>query len=233
MSIFNFRDFSVRQSQTALKVGTDAMVFGSLVKVGGKKFILDIGAGTGVLSLMQAQKNTSAIILGIEIDENAIQDLKFNLENSPYANRMMVVHGDFQNYLFGEKFDLILSNPPFYTNLLSGANESLNLAKHVSKLTPEIIMSRVSNLLSESGSFWIIWPSENTESLFRTAEDFGLHLNTQVEVFGKPNVSKRIVAEFSFVKTEVSNSELTIRDHSGKYTSQYIALTEDFHDRKL
>ncbi len=233
MSIFQFRDFAVRQTNSALKVGTDAMIFGASINSYDKLRALDIGTGTGVLSLMVAQCNTEIKIDSIDVNREALQDAGFNFENSPYAKRLNAIHCDFVHFDSSKKYDLIFSNPPFYTDNLKGENESLNLAKHVGVLTPRVLMKKVSRLLNETGSFWVIWPSERFRELSYEANLQDFFVKHKTIVFGKPKTPKRIIAEFVKHECEVVETALTVRDDKGKYTAAYITLTKEFHDRAL
>ena len=233
MSFFQFRDFSVRQSHAALKVGTDAMVLGALLNSEGKKQALDIGTGTGVLALMVAQRNERIQVTAVEKESKANQDARFNFNNSPYAKRLQLLEIDFLSFQSNEKFDLIVSNPPFYMNALMGANHQLNQAKHVQDLTPNRLFQKVSELLDEVGSFWVIWPSEDIETFLLEAQKFELFPQRRISVFGKPNAKVRVVVEFGFQPKETTNTDLTIRTSEGTYTEEYKVLTRDFHDRSL
>ncbi len=233
MSIFQFRDFSVRQTHSALKVGTDAMVLGALINAKDKKKALDIGTGTGVLALMVAQRNPNIHVTAIEKDANANPDARFNFDNSHYASRLRLLEIDFLSFESSEKFDLIVSNPPFYTNGLISGNHELNQAKHVQDLTPNRLFQKVSELLDIVGSFWVIWPSDNIENFLIEAATVGLFPQHKISIFGKPNTPVREVVEFGFQPKDAITSELTIRTAEGMYTEEYKVLTRDFHDRSL
>ncbi len=233
MSVFRFRDFSIRQSQAALKVGTDAMLLGALIDASYKSDALDIGTGTGVLALMVAQQNPELIVSAIEVEEQAQIDAGFNFASSPYSKRLQLLKSDFIHYDFKSQFDLIFSNPPFYTTSLKGEKENLNLAKHVSELRPSVLVNKVKTILAHQGSFWIIWPADDFEEIQETVLRSELYLKTKINIYGKPGSLKRIVAEFVKEKSETKNSEITVRNESGKYTPEYIRLTQDFHDRAL
>lgn len=233
MSVFKFKHFDVRQGRSALKVGTDAMVLGALVKTSNKVNALDVGSGTGVLALMLAQKNSNIKVTAIELDENSCLDAAENFETSPYANRLNLLNQDFLSFK-QTGFDLIVCNPPYYENGLLGEDNRVNTAKHVDQLTPERLTENAASCLSDVGQFWVIWPFESSLKFVTQANNSGLYLREQIIVFGKPNQPKRVV--LCFEKLESSSlieSTFCIREASGDYTSDYKLLTREFHFNTL
>lgn len=233
MSSFHFRYFSVRQSNAGLKVGTDAMVFGAIINSFGKSKGLDIGTGTGVLSLMVAQKNSKIQIQAIDIQREAIEDTAFNFQNSPYSNRLKEIHADFLAFEPNQKFDLIFSNPPFYSDAKLGASDALNQAKHVLEMTPKALFQKVKSTLVETGSFWIIWPFQAKVEILTEAAKHGLFVQNCVVLNGKPESPIRVILEFGFQSKEFIERKLTIRTQTGDYTDEYKNLTKDFHNKTL
>lgn len=233
MSVFSFRDFSVRQGNSALKVGTDAMVLGALVITENIQKGLDIGAGTGVLALMLAQKNSNLWVDAVELHEGSASDARFNFQESPYAERLQLHELDFLDFSPAHRYDLIVTNPPFYTDALLGQNSVMNAAKHVSAMTPNVLFEGVKKLLTEDGSFWMIWPCEQEKQLLLEASRNGLYPKSHFTIFGKTNAKLRVIFEFTQTQQDLQQKELTIRKANGEYTEAYIALTKDFHDRPL
>ena len=156
MSTFQFKHFSVSQANTTMKVGTDAMLLGSSVDDERPSSILDIGTGTGVIALMLAQRFAEAKVIGLEIDDDACQEAKANFEQSPWGNRLEAIHGDILNIQFDDKFDLIVSNPPYYENSLISENERTSRAKHAEFLPVNNLLRKVASILTENGSFWVV-----------------------------------------------------------------------------
>lgn len=233
MSSFQFKQFVVHQSRSALKVGTDAMVLGSLIESQGKRNALDIGAGTGVLSLMIAQRNEQLSIDAVEIDEPSIEDCRQNFELSPWEERLFAIHVDFLALEFKQKYDLIISNPPFYTDSLNNESERIARAKHASYLPIESLFKRVVELLEVWGEFWLIVPDKVGSSVISIAAHHGLFPVKQVSIFGKPESPTRIVFAFSTKKKQCQHATLLIRNENGDYTADYIDLTKDFHFKDL
>ncbi len=235
MSTFQFKHFSISQADTTMKVGTDAMLLGSLVSlIDPPKNILDIGTGTGVLALMLAQRCDQAKISALEIDENACREAKDNFEKSPWKNRLTAINDDVLKVDFEGEFDLIVSNPPYYENSLLSKNDRTSRAKHAEFLPVDLLLRKVATLLSENGCFWVIIPSENANSWIENALSQKLNLQMSISIIGKEGQGeKRNVLAFSRMMTKIESSSLTVRDGNNNYTKEYIELTKEFHDRDL
>jgi len=231
--IFQFKHFSISQSNSALKVGTDAMVLGALIETSTEKSALDIGAGTGVLALMLAQKNATLTIDAIEIDSATCLDANLNFMNSKWKDRLTLIEGDFLTYAFTNKYDLIVSNPPFYVDGLVSENDRTNQAKHANDLNFETLFYRVNQLLSSEGTFWLIYPFEThafVESIARKNELFPSQL---IEIQGKPNRPTRMVVCFNKIALPIKCEIFVIRDEEGNYSPNYIESTREFHSKKI
>ncbi len=229
MSIFKFKHFEVNQTNSAMKIGTDSMVFGSLINVEGKSNALDIGTGTGVLSLMTAQRNPNLEITAIEIEANAFDEAKMNFNNSPFQHQLNAFHVDFLNFDPYCKFDLIFSNPPYFENAFKSINQEKNLARHDESLPLNELFEKASNLLTENGDFWVILPNLTFDAYQDTAHENGLFLEKQIEIFGKENQLVRKIGAFSKINKSLEHSSLIIRKNDGNYTDEYKKLTIDYH----
>ncbi len=168
-----------------MKVCTDACLFGALVadqvKTKASTNILDIGTGTGLLSLMLAQR-VPALIDAVEIDEAAYQQAKENFEQSPWKERLSIFNTDILKFDAGKKYDCIISNPPFFENDLKSSDKNKNAAKHDTTLTLEQLLQTVQKLLNEDGSFAVLLPYHRIEECILLAEKIGLYLNKKVLV---------------------------------------------------
>lgn len=233
MSDFHFKKFSIRQSNSALKVGTDAMILGALVEGKGKRLALDIGTGTGVLALMLTQKEPSLTVHAIEKEESSATDAEFNFHESHFSERLKLMKADFIDFPFSENYDLIVSNPPFYEDALLSESRSTNTAKHVADLTADVLLEKSANLMTQDASLWIIWTYEKSPDLIEKALRKKLYLKTEICIYGKPQVPVRKVMEFTKNSVQSVLKHLTIRDASGNYTEEYKKLTIDFHNRPL
>lgn len=234
MKPFHFKHFSLQQSHSSLKVGTDAMVLGALAEANCPRTILDIGTGTGVLALMMAQKFSEASITAIDIDDCSLKDCSVNFQNSPWSHRLNCLQQDIQSFDSSEKFDLIICNPPFYENTLVGENERLNQAKHATPTILATIFNKSVNLLTENGFFWVILPFETTEKWLQIASGNQLYMASKITIFSKLNLPKRTVIAFSrsLPKNQLI-SELILRNSDNNYSEEYIHLTLNFHNRTL
>lgn len=229
MSKFRFKEFSIQQDVNTHKVGTDAMLLGAYIDASKQSLGLDIGAGTGVLSLMLAQRNPSIQITCIEIDEKSSEECSANIMESAWSNRIHLINHDFIEYQFTHKFDLIFTNPPYYLTDNS-SNESNERTKHI---TPETLLSwlsKIANLLTIKGGFWMIWPSETSQKIIEMAHDSDLHVAKKITIYSKKNKLSRNILCFSREKKEGFNDEqLIIRNHDNSYSDAYRSLTSDFH----
>lgn len=230
MSTFHFKHFSVQQSSSAMKIGTDAMVLGALIDATGKSNALDIGAGTGVLSLMVAQKKENVSVTAVEIDHDAAQECALNISDSPWNDRMNVIHLDVLRFESGETYDLIFSNPPYYQSRLVNEDERKALARHESFLPAEKLVLKINELLSDTGDAWLIVPTTDVDAWIKQAEEVGLSLHRRIDISGKPGKeANRTVICVSKTARPTSFETLIIRNESGKYSEEYKRLTIDYH----
>jgi len=205
------------------------MVLGASINITNHKTALDIGAGTGVLALMLAQRNPTIQITCIEIDQKSAEECTINVNNSSWFNRINTIHADFTQYDFHQKFDLILTNPPYYFTDNS-SNESNERTKHI---TPDSLLTwlnKITDLLTTQGEFWVIWPSETSQKIIEIAYDLGLHVANKITVYSKKNKLSRYILCFNRDKKEGFNDEqLIIRNEDNSYTNDYCTLTADYH----
>jgi len=221
-----------------MKVTTDACLFGAWVaeevrsQESGVRSSLDIGTGTGLLSLMLAQKNHDALIIGVEIDEDAEKQAKENINSSPWKDRINVIEGDVKNYNFPEKFDLIISNPPFYENEIRSATDSKNVAHHSKDLTLKELLAIIKNYLNETGSFFLLLPYKRDEEIKKLFKDH--ELNISKILFVRHSVKHdyfRIFIKGSLNAEEKKTEfdELSIWDDKKQYTNEFVTLLKDYY----
>jgi tRNA1Val (adenine37-N6)-methyltransferase len=231
-TLFQFKQFAVEQGKCAMKISTDAVVLGALADTTDPMSILDIGTGTGVLALMLAQRFPYAKITAIEIEESAFSQAKENFLKSPWQQRLNVVHQDFNEYIHNvdQKFDLIVSNPPYYPNHLVSPNFKKNLAHHHTSLNFEELVEGVQKLLSPQGSFWLILPPDQMKQFNQIALLKDLKPFCQLSIYDKPESKKlREVVGFSMNKEEYfSQKDFFIKDRALKYSKEYRDLLKDF-----
>ncbi len=216
-----------------MKVGTDAMILGALIDSKNKRKALDIGCGTGILSLMVAQRNTEVKIQAIEIDRGSAEDALLNFRNSPWSNQLEVLELDFLEYSSQSKFDLIFSNPPYFENGLHNDSQLKTKARHEDSLPLIELFQKVGELLEDNGHFWVILPFETSAKWKKNAEELNLYCASEITVDGKSNLPKRTIFCFSKQKVDAIQAKLVIRNDDNSYTEQYKKLTIDFHGVKL
>lgn len=226
---FQFKQFAVNQAGAAMKVGTDGVLLGAWVAVDGAKCVLDIGTGTGVIALMMAQRGSAERIVGVDIDQIAAQCAAENFAASPWAERLTALHTSVQEY-DGHTFDLIVSNPPYFTNSLLCPDNSRTTARHTTSLSFEDLDSAVCKMVDkEHGRFALILPAEQMERYLTLTH---LNLVRRCDVYSKAGGKLvRVMAELSFVEPQsVEHQKIIIYGDSGReYTEQYRGLTKDFY----
>ena len=228
MKPFQFKQFSIQQSKNVFRVGTDGVLLGacsSSKKNAGK--ILEVGTGTGLISLMLAQRNPTAKIHAIDINENAVELAKENFENSPFKDRLEVNLQDYRTYNLAEKYDLIVSNPPYFEENQSSKDI---IARQQTELSFEFLIENSAKLLSENGLLAVIIPFNSGVLFEKHCNKHSLYLEKKILIYGiKDSKPKRLVLEFGFEEKELIESELVLEKTPRKYTEEYLKLTEEFH----
>ena len=230
---FKFKEFSVNQYQCAMKIGTDGVLLGAWTSVELNPFsVLDIGAGTGVLSLMIAQRSYAENIEALEIDADAYEQCSENFENSPWADRLFCYHASLLEFVeeIDDKFDLIICNPPFYSENYKTEDTSRDLARFNDAMPFEHLIFSVANLLSKEGLFSVVIPVKEERKFIELASKSGLFPNRILHIKGNPDSEiKRSLLEFSFTESATKTSQLVIETERHQYTEDYINLTKDFY----
>jgi tRNA1Val (adenine37-N6)-methyltransferase len=230
---FKFKQFKVEQDKCAMKIGTDSVLLGAWTSVNHNPFnVLDIGAGTGILSLMIAQRSHAQQIEAIEIDDDAYEQCVDNFENSPWNDKLFCFHASILEYIeaVNEKFDLIICNPPFYSEDYKTPDKARNLARFSDAMPLEHIIFAVIYFLSKKGKFSIVAPFKEEKNIIEEASLINLYPNCILRVKGNPNSEiKRSLIEFSFSESDIKTSELIIENERHQYTQDYISLTKDFY----
>lgn len=229
-SYFQFKKFVIRQSHCAMKVGTDGVLLGAWTPVDGTQHILDVGTGTGVVALMLAQRTTNAKIIGIEIDSHAASQAQDNVELSLWNKRIKIECANFLDYQTELRFDLIVSNPPYFTNALKCIDTQRNLARHDEGLNYQLLFQHASQLLTTNGHFSVIVPTLFETQVTDIAWYTGLYPVLRTHVFTKPSKpARRTLIYFARHLQQCLENDLYIEDEKHNYSSEYIALTRDFY----
>jgi tRNA1Val (adenine37-N6)-methyltransferase len=233
---FKFKEFTIHQDKTAMKVGTDGVLLGAWCSIDNyPDTILDIGAGTGVISLMMAQRSDAMTIDAVELDENAYEQTVDNFEKSDWGDRLYCYHTTFQEFANElaeeqETYDLIVSNPPFYTDEFETKNDARNKARFTSSLSFKDLLIGVSKILSKNGRFSVIVPCKEEENFIEMAKEQRLFLQRACRVQGnKTSDIKRSLLEFSFSESDIKETHLIIETGRHQYTEDYMNLTKDFY----
>jgi tRNA1Val (adenine37-N6)-methyltransferase len=234
MSIFKFKQFSVAQDQTAMKIGTDGVLLGAWSPIPENCFsVLDIGTGTGIIALMMAQRSQAEQVDAIEIDEQAYEQASENFENSPWNDRLFCFHAGLDELIDEpeDEYDLIISNPPFYTENFKTEDAQRDLARFQDAMPFEMLIEAADLLLSENGIFSVIIPFKEEAHFLALAKEYELFSFKITHVKGTPaSEIKRSLLAFSRNEiSEIKINELVIEIERHVYTEEYIALTKDFY----
>lgn len=232
MSVFRFKQFTIIQEKSALKVGTDALLLGAMVTPIQEGRILDVGSGTGVLSLMLAQRCQDSFIDAIEQDRFAAEESSLNFKNSLWSDRLKIHHADFFNWNSVKGYDLIVSNPPFYLDGLKPEDERMAVSKHAFFDFGDFFQ-KSAVLLNPKGVLWMIYPSNIHKEITRCIETSEFYLSKKISVYGKPGRLNRFIIALSKAPCALIEEDFLVRDEFNTYSDQYKELTFDFHDREL
>lgn len=234
MNSFNFKKFTIQQDKSAMKVGTDGVLLGAWAQPNVVNTILDIGSGTGILSLQMAQRTFAETIDAVEIEADSFEQTVENFEQSDWGDRLFCYHSSIQDFAneIDDKYDFIISNPPFFSAPYKNGiiKEKRALARHTDKLSFDELLSAVSKLLSKNGECAFIIPYKSESIFLGLAQIHGLFPNRITRVCGTANTPiKRSLLQLSFVHTEIESSELIIEIERHIYTQDYIDLVKDFY----
>ena len=232
-SSFRFQQFEVWHDRCAMKVGTDGVLLGAWVNVESVQCVLDVGVGSGLISLMIAQRNTQAEIHGIDVDAEAVSQAQENFQRSPFSSRLSAEVADFTSQfslLNSQLFDLIVCNPPFFTEDTQAPDAARAAARSNSSLPFDVLIERAARLLHEQGHFAVIIPYAQAADFVLTASTFGLYLQRRSDVKTTPQKSpKRSLLEFGKQTGATQFDTLCLHDSDVRLSKQYQALTADFY----
>lgn len=233
---FTFKQFTVWQDKTAMKVGTDGVLLGVLTRVdaeqdGQQLRVLDIGTGTGLVALMMAQRLPNARVCGIDIDNDAAEQARENFAASPFAARLVSLRADATKYETDEPYDMIVSNPPYFTRSLTCPDQKRTIARHAVDFTYADLACAASRLLADEGRLTIIVPTDAIDAVEACCQEAGLYMTHRTDIY--PNhqkPSKRVVAEFGKEKgLMLERHTLVLEDAPRLRSTEYTELTRDFY----
>ena len=228
---FRFKQFSIRQDASAMKIGTDSVLLGSWVNIENVKSILDIGTGTGLLALMMAQRNHSALVIGVEKEPAAFKEACYNANASKWSDRIHIEFDDIRKYTSNIKFDAIITNPPFFNEGIRPQIKERTDARHTSSLSFKDLIMTANNLLTPSGTFHVIIPKLEFNNFIELAQSEKFYINRQLTI--RPHVNKpehRVLLSLTRFKKEYQTESLSLHEvGSRSYSESYISLTKDFY----
>jgi tRNA1Val (adenine37-N6)-methyltransferase len=232
---FQFKQFTIRQNYCSMKVGTDGVLLGAWVNVneGSAQRLLDVGCGTGLIAIMLAQRAPLAQVDAVEVEEMAYRQAMQNAIDSGWEKRLRFFHCDFNELvqLSPTRYDLIVSNPPYFKHSLLSPNEKRNAARHANELTHENLIAGSARLLAEQGRLAVVLPYVEGNVFIALAANAGLYCTRKLNVStkkGKP--VKRLLIELSQEKKTLDEQNLYIEDnYLNSYTDEYKKLTKDFY----
>jgi tRNA1Val (adenine37-N6)-methyltransferase len=229
---FNFKKFSIHQNNAAMKIGTDGILIGAWVNVSKKFKALDIGSGTGIISIMLCQRNLNLELDSIELSPSAIMDAKINIENCNWSDRIKLFHQSLKDFHPNSKYDLIVSNPPYFKKSLQPSNSERSKARHQNDLKLEDILKFSKQHLTKDGSLNIILPFEQKSEAIEFAKKYGLNHIRECTVYPKPKKAPhRILIEFSRNENKQIIKESLFIEEAGRhnYSEDYKKLTREFY----
>lgn len=230
---FFFKQFAIHQDRCAMKVGTDGVLLGAWADVEGAGSALDIGTGSGIIAIMLGQRNPDLKIHGVEVDQEAFEQAKENMLNAPWADRLEVFHTSIQDFAKTEpgQYDLVVSNPPFFTGGTFSSNQDKTSVRHTVKLPHGDLLTAARSLLKETGKFCVILPFIEGLRFQELAESYKLHCTKIMEVQPKKDKPiERLLMQFEKTRKPVVQESLIIQNNGvNEWTEAYIALTGAFY----
>jgi tRNA1Val (adenine37-N6)-methyltransferase len=231
--MFRFKQFNVKQEKSAMKISTDAVLLGAWCPINNNPVsILDIGAGTGILSLMLAQRTQAEQIDAIEVESAAFEECVENFENAPWSDRLFCFHAGLDEFVEEpeQEYDLIISNPPFFTEDYFSVDDKRNLARFENSLPFEELIEAASILLSEKGFFAVIIPYSEKDKFIALCQEVELYPFKTTNVQGTiTSEIKRSLLVFSREKKHSTTDTIVIEHSRHVYTNDYQFLTKDFY----
>lgn len=227
---FQFKQFKVEQDECAMKVCTDSCLFGAWITLPeNTNTILDIGTGTGLLSLMLAQESTAKID-AIEIDDNAFLQATINFNNSIWKDRLTCFSGDIKTYPFAKKYDFIVCNPPFYKDEFSSRSHGEKIAKHSLLLSLNELLISIENQLNDEGKFAILLPFYRKDEFENLAKQCSFFPENILLIKQTPTHQFfRYAAIFSKNPEVLKEDVIDIKNNSNEYSSEAIKLLKPFY----
>ncbi|WP_316821218.1 tRNA1(Val) (adenine(37)-N6)-methyltransferase [Pedobacter gandavensis] len=229
-SIFKFKEFEVNQAGCAMKINTDGVLLGAIANQQEPGYVLDIGTGTGVIAMMLAQRFPNAQVDAVEIDESAANTATDNFAGSKFNARTKAHLSPIASYQTAHKYDLVVSNPPFFVNDLKNPEHRKGIARHADEEFFDSLLDKVTEILNPEGSFWLILPLKQAEILIENAISYGLHLHKRIDICSDHNrpVIRLIICLSPQKPGQFTSENFYIYESKGVHTPAYKTLLKDF-----
>lgn len=228
--VFRFKQFEIDQCDCAMKVGTDGVLLGAWVQLLPNDNVLDVGTGTGLIAMMLAQRELNCNIDAIEVEPECLQRAQYNFARTPWADRLQAFEADYNTWTDDKTYDLIVSNPPYFTNSTPSPEATRNRARHTDSLSLDVLIIKSASLLSDTGRMALVLPADSLDKVKIVAGESGLSIARLTRVKGNREAEvKRILIELSKQSVRLLEEELVIEEARRQYTSAYKALTKDFY----
>lgn len=228
--MFRFKEFTVKHDRSSMKVGTDSVILGAWCDVSQARTALDVGTGCGIIALMLAQRNANLQVDAIDIDHDSVTQATENFSDSPWSNRLNATEQDFITLEVGKKYDLIVSNPPFFTNGILPCGEARINARHTVTLTYHSLLSKAKTLLKSEGKIAIVAPDDCLKEILNACDDNHLFISKLTHIKTSPNKSpKRVLCEITQEPNKTTSATLIITDLDNEYTEEFRNLCRSFY----
>ena len=229
--IFHFKQFSINQESCSMKVGTDGVLLGAWVDISNTNSILDIGTGSGLIAMMLAQRS-NALIEAVEIDDEAWKQAAQNFELTKWRDRMSALHTSVQDFArtSQNKYELIVSNPPFFSGGAFSSNQDRANVRHTIKLPNGDLLNAARNLLAKEGRFCVILPVMEGLRFKEMAMNYGLYCNRITEVKPFPEkTANRVLIQFEKMQKELIEDSFVVWEKEQQYSTDFVDLTSAFY----
>ncbi len=229
---FHFKQFSLSHHHSTMKVGTDAVLLGIWMELDGVKEVLDVGTGCGILPLLLAARKASVQVDAVELDEASAREASENFRLSPFAGRLQIFHADINNFVpdAGKKYDLVISNPPFFVNDQRPEKKSRQMARHSDTLSYEQLAKAGERLLKQQGRFAVVLPYCESRLFLKAAAEAGLHLHKQMLIFPRPcKEPNRVNLLLGFSVAVPQTEKFIIRQENGIFTQEYLDMVKNYY----
>lgn len=229
-SVFTFKEFSLAHGNPGLKISTEACILGAWAHKFAHGEILDIGTGCGLMACMLAQSNLDANIDAIEIHPEVASLAWENIKNSPFKNQIQVINSDIRSLSTNNRYDFIISNPPFFSNHLPATLKDKQIAIHDDELNFADLIIAIKNLLKPGGKFAVIYPKEVMDKFENASEKNGLFVHQFLYIFSNPKSKLlRVICLGSTNKEKIAIENLYIKDENNEYTEAFKLLLNPYY----